>query len=90
MIDNVEKEQEEGIYIKICKLPSCKKEFKTTRDWQKFCKREHQEIYHKNRKRSDSDIRRKLNRLEKEQKEIMKRFSWNKKDKEVTDKEVKT
>lgn len=37
---------------KICRLPSCKKEFQTNRDWQDFCEPEHQKEFHRLLQRS--------------------------------------
>lgn len=63
--------QKEYKHKKICKLPSCRKEFETNREWQNFCETAHQEEYWKLYRGTEADIRKELSELKKDQK-IMK------------------
>jgi len=40
---------------RICRLPSCRKNFETNRDWQYFCHPDHQQEWHKLLKRSHEE-----------------------------------
>ena len=42
-------------YKKICRLPSCRKNFETNREWQDFCDPEHQKLYHRLLRRSHEE-----------------------------------
>lgn len=53
-----------------CALPTCNKEFKTNRMWQIFCCKDHQEEYWKLYRHSESQVRREVEILKKEQRKI--------------------
>jgi len=57
-------------YKKFCKLGRCGKMFETNRDWQDYCEPAHQKEYQNLRRRSETDIRKELNELKKEQEKI--------------------
>ena len=70
MANQVQESQKVYKYKKICKLPSCRKEFETNREWQNFCETSHQEEYWKLYRRSETDIRKELSELKKEQEKM--------------------
>lgn len=70
MANLAQESQEQYKHNKICKLPSCEGNFKTNRKWQEFCCRSHQAEYWKIYRRDESDIRKQLSNLKKEQEKI--------------------
>jgi len=71
MANQAQESPKEYKYKKICKLPSCMKNFETNLEWQNFCKTDHQKEYWHLYRRSEKDIRKELSELKKDQK-IMK------------------
>lgn len=53
-------------YIRICKLPSCKKSFETNRKWQEFCCDLHRIEYWKVYRRYEFNIEHVINQLKKD------------------------
>lgn len=67
MANQAQELQKQYKYMGFCKLVSCRKRFKTNREWQDFCEPAHQKEYQKLRRRSEADIRKELSELKKEQ-----------------------
>ena len=70
MANQAQESQKQYKYMGFCKLASCRKRFKTNREWQDFCEPSHQKEYQNLRRRSEGDIRKELNKLKKEQEKI--------------------